>query len=77
MICSESELGMAEDSEGVSELDADAPIGKNIRQYLDLDDNIIELDITPNRGDCFSVLGVAREVSANYGLPFEMPSISV
>jgi phenylalanyl-tRNA synthetase beta chain len=77
MICSESELGMAEDSEGISELDADAPIGKNIRQYLDLDDNIIELDITPNRGDCFSVLGVAREVSANYDLPFKMPSISV
>ncbi len=77
MICSESELGMAEDSDGISELDVDAPIGKNIREYLGLDDNIIGLDITPNRGDCFSILGVAREVSANYGLPFKMPSISV
>ncbi len=77
MICSESELGMAEDSDGISELDVDAPIGKNIRECLGLDDNIIGLDITPNRGDCFSILGVAREVSANYGLPFKMPSISV
>lgn len=77
MICSKSELGIAEDSKGITELDADAPIGKDIRKYLDLDDNIIELDITPNRGDCFSVLGVAREVSANYGLPLKMPSMSV
>jgi phenylalanyl-tRNA synthetase beta chain len=61
----------------ISEFDVDAPIGKNIREYLSLNDNIIGLDITPNRGDCFSILGVAREVSANYGLPFKMPSISV
>lgn len=74
MICSESELGLTENSEGISELDIDAPIGQDIRQYLDLDDNIIELDITPNRGDCFSVLGVAREVGANYTLPFKAPS---
>lgn len=74
MICSESELGLTENSEGISELDVDAPIGQDIRQYLNLDDNIIELDITPNRGDCFSVLGVAREVSANYTLPFVAPS---
>ncbi len=77
MICSEVELGIADDSNSISELDSDAPIGKNIRKYLDLDDNIIELNITPNRADCFSVLGVAREVSANYGLPFKMPNISV
>ncbi len=77
MICSESELGMADSSDGISELDNDAPIGQNIREYLDLDDNIIELDITPNRGDCFSVLGVAREVSANYNMAFKLPDISV
>lgn len=77
MICSESELGMADDSDGISELDVDAPIGQSIRKYLELDDNIIELDITPNRGDCFSILGVAREVGANYGLPFKLPNISV
>ncbi|CAC9441560.1 Phenylalanyl-tRNA synthetase beta chain [Bathymodiolus heckerae thiotrophic gill symbiont] len=77
MICSEAELGMVDNSDGISELEVDAPIGENIRKYLNLDDNIIELDITPNRGDCFSVLGVAREVSANYNLPFIMPNISV
>ncbi len=77
MICSESELGMADNSEGISELDAAAPIGQNIREYLNLDDNIIELDITPNRGDCFSVLGVAREVSANYLIDFELPNFAV
>ncbi|SMN14293.1 Phenylalanyl-tRNA synthetase beta chain [uncultured Candidatus Thioglobus sp.] len=77
MICSEAELGMADNSDGISELEADAPIGENIRKYLNLDDNIIELDITPNRGDCFSVLGVAREVSANYDWPFTMLDISV
>nr|MCS5585935.1 phenylalanine--tRNA ligase subunit beta [Gammaproteobacteria bacterium] len=77
MICSESELGMADSSDGISELENDAPIGQNIREYLDLDDNIIELDITPNRGDCFSVLGVAREVSANYNMAFKLPDTSV
>ena len=77
MICSAAELGMAESSDGISELDADATIGQNIREYLDLDDNIIELDITPNRGDCFCILGVAREVCANYNLTLNMPSYSV
>ena len=77
MICSESELGMSDSSDGIAELDADAPIGVNIREYLNLDDNVIELDITPNRGDCFSILGVAREVSANYNMPFTMPSCEV
>ncbi len=77
MICSESELGMSDSSDGISELDSDAPIGQDIREYLDLDDNIIELDITPNRGDCFSVLGVAREVSANYNMAFDMPKFEV
>jgi len=77
MICSESELGMSDASDGIAELDSEAPIGQDIREYLDLDDNIIELDITPNRGDCFSVLGVAREVSANYNMAFVMPEVEV
>ena len=50
------------------ELDTSAVLGENVRTCLDLDDNIIELDLTPNRGDCFSVLGIAREVCANYDL---------
>ncbi len=77
MICSESELGMSDSSDGIAELNSEAPIGQDIREYLDLDDNIIELDITPNRGDCFSVLGVAREVSANYSMAFVMPEIDI
>lgn len=77
MICSESELGISDSSEGIAELDIEASIGQDVREYLDLDDHIIELDITPNRGDCFSVLGVAREVSANYNMAFVMPDIEI
>ena len=64
MLCSASELGIAEISEGIIELPADAPSGTSIYEYLGLDDNLIELELTPNRGDCISLAGVAREVSA-------------
>ena len=62
MLCSFSELGMGEDHSGIVELPLDAPIGKDIRGYLDLDDSVIEIDLTPNRADCLGVKGVAREV---------------
>jgi len=62
MLCSEKELGLADSAEGLMELPDDAPIGQDIREYLQLDDNIIELDLTPNRGDCLSIEGVAREL---------------
>jgi phenylalanyl-tRNA synthetase beta chain len=62
MLCSWSELGMADDSDGIMELPADAPLGTNIREFLQLDDNIIEIDLTPNRSDCLGIAGVAREV---------------
>ena len=68
MICSEAEIGLSDEHEGIMELDSSAPLGENLRYFLDLDENIIELDLTPNRGDCFSVLGVAREVCAIYDL---------
>ena len=68
MLCSESEMGISDSHEGIIELDSKAEIGNNVREILDLDDQIIELDITPNRGDCFSVLGVAREACVNYNL---------
>ncbi len=77
MICSESELGMIDSSQGIAELEDDASIGQDIRVYLNLDECVIELDITPNRGDCFSVLGVAREVSAYYNLAFNLPEFDV
>ena len=68
MICSEQELQMADSSEGILELPADAPTGQAIVDYLRLNDALIEIDLTPNRGDCLSIAGVAREVAANNGL---------
>lgn len=62
MLCAEAEMGMAESSDGLMELPVDAPVGQDIREYLKLDDNIIEVDLTPNRADCLSVKGLAREV---------------
>ena len=63
MLCSEKELGLAADADGLMELFDDAPVGTDIREYLSLDDKIIELDLTPNRADCLSVEGVAREIA--------------
>ena len=68
MICSEAEIGLSDCHDTIMELDSSAILGENLRTCLDLDDHIIELDLTPNRGDCFSVLGIAREVCANYDL---------
>ena len=63
MICSASELELAETSEGILELPSDAPVVHfHRRLYLSLADRIIEVDLTPNRGDCLSIAGVAREV---------------
>lgn len=62
MLCSAAELGLAESADGLLELAADAPVGMNIRDYLQLDDNAIEVDLTPNRGDCLGIAGMAREV---------------
>ena len=62
MLCSEKELGLADSADGLMELPDDAPIGQNVREYLQLEDNIVELDLTPNRGDCLSIAGVAREL---------------
>jgi phenylalanyl-tRNA synthetase beta chain len=64
MICSAAELQLTESSDGILELPGDAPVGVSIVEYLLLDDNIIEIDLTPNRGDCLSIAGVAREVAA-------------
>jgi phenylalanyl-tRNA synthetase beta chain len=62
MICSAAELGLAESSEGIMPLPADAPVGGDFRTYLGLDDQCIELDLTPDRADCLSLAGVSREV---------------
>jgi phenylalanyl-tRNA synthetase beta chain len=64
MLCSEKELGLADSADGLMELPADALPGTALREYLELDDSIIEIDLTPNRGDCLSIAGVARELAA-------------
>lgn len=64
MMCSEKELGLAEESAGLMVLDADAIVGQSIREHLDLDDHLITLKLTPNRCDCLSLNGIAREVAA-------------
>ncbi|HEX5636339.1 MAG TPA: phenylalanine--tRNA ligase subunit beta, partial [Gammaproteobacteria bacterium] len=62
MLCSEKELGLAEQAQGLMEFADDAPLGKNVREYLQLDDQCLEIDLTPNRSDCLSVAGIAREL---------------
>ncbi|MFH6601794.1 phenylalanine--tRNA ligase subunit beta [Ectopseudomonas khazarica] len=69
MLCSASELQVSDDNSGLMELAADAPVGQSLRDYLGLDDVCIELGLTPNRGDCLSIAGLAREVGAMYGAP--------
>ena len=63
MLCAEKELAMAESSDGLMELPSDATVGMDIREYLQLDDQAIEIELTPNRSDCLSIKGVAREVA--------------
>lgn len=62
MLCAEAELGMAESSDGLMELPESATVGMDFREYLNLDDTVIEVDLTPNRADCLSIAGLAREV---------------
>ncbi|WP_058533305.1 phenylalanine--tRNA ligase subunit beta [Legionella saoudiensis] len=69
MLCSVAELGMAEQSDGILELEHEAPVGMDLREYLTLDDHVLDVDLTPNRADCFSVLGIAREVAVLNKLP--------
>ncbi|MDM7323170.1 MAG: phenylalanine--tRNA ligase subunit beta [Gammaproteobacteria bacterium] len=76
MLCGADELGLSGYPDGLLELPADAPVGEDLRTYLDLDDHVIELDITPNRGDCLSILGLARETAAQNGLPLGGPTLA-
>ncbi len=76
MLCSASELQISEDNDGLLELPADAPVGQYIREYFELNDVSIEVDLTPNRGDCLSLAGLAREVGALYDAPVTRPQIA-
>ncbi|MBW6453286.1 MAG: phenylalanine--tRNA ligase subunit beta [Methyloprofundus sp.] len=76
MLCSEKELGIADDANGLMELADDAPVGMDIRDYLALNDQLIEVDLTPNRADCLSVEGIAREVALLNDMPFSVAEIT-
>ena len=71
MLCSAKELGIDEDASGLLEFPADAPLGQNVREYLNLDDTLFTLKLTPNLAHCLSVYGVARELSALTGAPLK------
>jgi len=74
MLCSARELGLSQDHAGLLELPANMVPGQSIREALDLDDTLFTLKLTPNRADCLSILGVAREVAALTGAPLSVPT---
>jgi len=78
MLCAFVELGISEEGDGIMELPLDAPVGTDLREYLGLDDNIIDVDLTPNRGDCLGIKGIAREVGVLNSIDvkaLEIPSV--
>ncbi|MDY6483055.1 phenylalanine--tRNA ligase subunit beta [Acinetobacter faecalis] len=75
MLCGASEIDLEDKIDGLLELPANAPVGVNVREYLDLDDNVIDISITPNRGDCFSIRGIAREIGVINQLPVTVPEV--
>ncbi|BCM25494.1 phenylalanine--tRNA ligase subunit beta [Methyloradius palustris] len=76
MMCSSKELGLTEESTGLLELPADAQVGMDIRQFLALDDQLFTLKLTPNRSDCLSIIGIARDVAAITGAALSLPAIN-
>jgi phenylalanyl-tRNA synthetase beta chain len=76
MLCSAKELGLSDSSAGIVEFPDDAPLGQPVRDYLELNDSILELNVTANRGDAMSIIGVAREVAALAGKKLTGPRIS-
>ncbi len=75
MLCSNVELGLSDDHSGLLELPTDAPVGQDIREYFDLNDSIIDIDLTPNRADCFCVKGIAIDVACLNKLEVKQPTI--
>ena len=75
MLCGASEIDLEDKIDGLLELATDAPVGMDIREYLELDDHVIDISITPNRGDCFSIRGIAREVGVINQLPVTAPEV--
>ena len=77
MLCSEKELGLSGDAAGLMELSTDIPLGTPLSEALGLDDVVFELEITPNRPDCLSLIGVAREIRAETGNPLKLPTVDL
>lgn len=75
MLCGASEIDLEDEIDGLLELPADAPVGTDIREYLGLDNQIMDISITPNRGDCFSVRGITREISVINDMQVNAPNI--
>jgi phenylalanyl-tRNA synthetase beta chain len=71
MLCSYSELGISDEHNGIIELPDNAPLGQDIREYLNLNDVMIDISVTPNRADCFGIIGVARDISAVNNVPMK------
>ncbi|WP_444886739.1 phenylalanine--tRNA ligase subunit beta [Microbulbifer sp. JMSA008] len=76
MLCAQTELELGEDNDGIWELPEDAPTGTDLREYLQLDDETIEVDLTPNRSDCLGVAGIAREVGVLNRCAVEGPEVA-
>ncbi len=76
MLCSAKELGLSEEASGLMALPDDAPLGTDLRTYLGGDDRIIEIEITPNRGDCLGVFGIARELGALYDQDLKLSDLA-
>ena len=76
MLCSTKELGLAGDADGLMVLDTDAPVGEDLRTYLNLNDTLITLKLTPNRADCLSIQGLAREIGAITATEVRLPGIT-
>ena len=77
MLCSEDELGIGSDKDGIIILPEDAPVGMSLKDYFGIDDIVFELEITPNRPDCLSHIGIARELSAYYGKELKYPETEI
>ncbi len=77
MMCSARELGLGEDHEGLLILEGDFTVGDDVRQPLGLDEVVLEIEVTPNRGDWAGLIGIARELGAAYGIPHSLPDVGV
>ena len=75
MLCSNVELGLSDDHSGLLELPSDAPVGQDIKQYLQLNDNIIDIDLTPNRADCFCIKGIAIDLACLNDVDLMLPAL--